>query len=143
MDGFPKGFRVQPILSSAAMKVADFPYAEVARYFRDHPQTAKALLDESYDKRYSPSIFLTEESDGFAVGWFTRRAESQCVRQFSDLADAATDYLLFSLGKGRWTPGTTGSARPISENPTSTGKLSEEVSLRAGAARIDRRPPVV
>ena len=77
------------------------------RYFRNNPQTAKALLDESYDKRYSPSTFLTEAGDGFAVGWFARRAGRQCVRQFSDLAEAATDYLLFSLGKGRWTPTTT------------------------------------
>jgi hypothetical protein len=38
------------------------------------------------------------------VGWFTRDAKYQCVQEFSTLADAATDYLLFSLGKGRWTP---------------------------------------
>ena len=29
VDGFPKGFRVQLILSSAAMNVADLPHAEV------------------------------------------------------------------------------------------------------------------
>ena len=106
MDGFPKDFRVQPIFSSAAIEVADRPHAEVAKYFRDNPRTAKALLEESYDKRYSPSTFLTEEVDTFSVGWFTRGAERQCVREFTDLADAATDYLLFSLGKGRWTPET-------------------------------------
>jgi hypothetical protein len=35
--------------------------------------------------------------------WFTRNAKYKCVQEFSTLADAATDYLLFSLGKGRWT----------------------------------------
>jgi hypothetical protein len=34
-------------------------------------------------------------------GWI---ATYHCVREFSTLADAATDYLPFSLGKGRWTP---------------------------------------
>lgn len=64
-----------------------------------------ALISESYDKRFTPSSFIMENSGGFRVGWFTRNAKYECVREFTDLADAATDYLLFSLGKGRWTPG--------------------------------------
>src|SRR6266849_3791947 len=40
----------------------------------------------------------------YQVGWFSKRAEYMCVRQFSNLADAATDYFLFSLGKVRWNP---------------------------------------
>jgi len=104
-EGFPEGFRVQRIGVTAAKAVSDLPSSEIARYLRDHPETARALLSESYDKRFTPSSFIAEEADRFRVGWFTRDAKYECVQEFSDLADAATDYLLFSLGKGRWTPG--------------------------------------
>lgn len=104
-DEFPKGFRVQRIGVSSAMAISDLAGAEIAVYFRQHPETAKALLGESYDKRYTPSTFIAEDRNGsFEVGWFTRHAGYEHVREFKSLADAATDYLLFSLGKGRWTP---------------------------------------
>jgi len=104
-DGFPPGFRVQRIGVTRAVAVSGLPSSEIAKYFRDHPETAKALLGESYDKRYTPSTFISENGDGsFRVGWFTRNAQYECVRDFENLADAATDYLLFSLGKSRWTP---------------------------------------
>jgi hypothetical protein len=49
--------------------------------------------------------FISENGDGsFRVGWFTRDAKYDSIKEFQNLADAATDYLLFSLGKGRWTP---------------------------------------
>jgi hypothetical protein len=103
-DGFPKGFKVQPIGIDAAKRVAGRPPAEIVSYFRDHPDTAKSLLNESYDKRYSPSSFITEEGEGFRVGWYSKGKGYECVREFSSLADAATDYLLLSRGKGRWSP---------------------------------------
>ena len=103
-EGFPKGFRVQRIRTSAAMEISERPAAEVARYFREHPEIAGALLSESYDKRFTPSSFIEERGDGFRVGWFTTDAKYLCVQEFATLADAATDYLLFSLGKGRWRP---------------------------------------
>ena len=103
-DGFPEGFRVQRIGVTAAKAISDLPPSEIARYFGEHPETARDLLSESYDKRYSPSSFIVEEADRFRVGWFTRDAKDECVQEFSDLPDAATDYLLFSLGKGRWVP---------------------------------------
>jgi hypothetical protein len=81
------------------------PGEDIAVYFRDHPETAKDLLHESYDKRCTPSTFLEEEGDGFRVGWFSSKLERTCVKDFSNLAGAATDYLLFSLGKGRWASG--------------------------------------
>jgi hypothetical protein len=101
---FPEEFEVQLIGVAAAKAIADLQPEDIARYFREHPRVAHGLLLESYDKRFTPSSFLTEEPDGFKVGWFSSRLEYKCVKQFRNLADAATDYLLFSLGKGRWTP---------------------------------------
>jgi len=104
-EGFPSGFRIQRVGVTRAVDVSGFPGAEIAKYFSEHPETAKALLDECSDKRYTPSTFIWANGDGsFRVGWFTRNAEYECVRDFQNLADAATDYLLFSLGKSRWTP---------------------------------------
>ena len=103
-DEFPEEFSVQRVRVSAE-GLAGLPPADIATYFRDHPREAKDLLNESYDKRFTPSSFIAEEGGGFRVGWFFPRFEYKCVRKFSNLADAATDYLLFSLGKGRWNPG--------------------------------------
>src|ERR1700743_2133521 len=96
-DDFPNGFRIQRIKVGAAVAVADFAPAEIAAFFRSRPETAKDLLQESYDKQYNPSSFITEEGGEFSVGWFSSHSGRECVRRFSDLADAATDYLLFSL----------------------------------------------
>jgi hypothetical protein len=105
MDGFPPEFKVQRIGIESARAVSHLPASEIATYFRGHPETAKALIIESYDKRYSPSTFITDEGNElFRVGWYSRKMGHECVRDFSTLADAATDYLLFSSGKGRWTP---------------------------------------
>ncbi len=102
---FPNRFRVQRIGVEAAKAIADLPAPEIAAYFREHPATAKALVSESYDKRYSPSTFISEEGNElFRVGWYSTKMGYECVRDFPNLADAATDYLLFSLGKGRWKP---------------------------------------
>ena len=103
-DGFPKGFSVQGIGVAPAKAISELPASEIANYLREHPQTARALLSESHDKRFTPSTFIAEEANGFRVGWLTRAAKYECVKEFSDLADAAADYLLFSLGKNRWTP---------------------------------------
>ena len=104
-DGFPKEFKVQRVGVKAIKAISGLPPSEIVSYFRDYPETARALLGESYDKRYTPSTFISENGDGsFIVGWLTRGAQYECVRNFENLADAATDYLLFSLGKSRWTP---------------------------------------
>lgn len=102
-EEFPKGFSVQRIGVEAAQVISELPALDIARYFRQHPEIATALLEESYDKRFAPSSFIVERDNGlFRVGWCTRDARYECVREFSSLPDAATDYLLFSLGKGRW-----------------------------------------
>ncbi len=103
--GFPEGFKVQRISIAAAKAISELPANDIAKYLRQHPEIAGALLGESCDKRFSPSSFIVETGDGFAVGWFSNKDKYQCVQEFSNLADAATDYLLFSLGKGRWIQG--------------------------------------
>lgn len=87
------------------MAISGLPASDIVKYLREHPETARALLSESCDKRFTPSSFIAEQGEGFRVGWLTRDAKYQCIQEFSDLADAATDYLLFSLGKRRWTHG--------------------------------------
>ncbi len=103
-DEFPEEFTVQRIGVAGVKAVSYLPPAYIARYFRKHPRQAEELLLESGDKRFKPSSFITEERDGFRVGWFSSHFEYECVQQFRNLSDAATDYVLFSLGKGRWTP---------------------------------------
>jgi hypothetical protein len=111
-DGFPDGFRVQRIGVTSAMAISDLPPSEIARYLHEHPETARDLLRECEDKRFTPSTIISDEPDGFRVGWFTRDAKYECVQKFTDLPDAATDYLLFSLGKGRWMPTSEESEKP-------------------------------
>jgi hypothetical protein len=107
---FPTGFSVQRIRLTDANAIADRPPPDIATYFREHPEDAQSLLVESSDKRFTPSSFIEEKGGEFRVGWFSSRFEHECTRQFSNLPDAATDYLLFSLGKGRWTPPDAGSS---------------------------------
>ncbi len=86
------------------MAISDLPSSEIARYLREHPETARALLSESQDKRFTPSSFISEEADGFRVGWFTSGCEIRVRSRILRFTRAATDYLLFSLGKGRLMP---------------------------------------
>ena len=104
-DGFPSAFRPQRIGIRSAIALAQLPRSEISKYFRENPGVAQVLLGESGDKRHTPSTFITENADGsFKVGWYSGKRSYESVRNFQHLADAATDYLLFSLGEGRWTP---------------------------------------
>jgi len=72
---------------------------EIVSHFRRDITSAHNLVTHSCDKRFTPSTCLEEVSGSFEVGWYDK---SRCHgRQFSDLAEAATDYLLFSFGRGR------------------------------------------
>jgi hypothetical protein len=103
-DELPEEFTIQRVRLPAAKNLVGLQPAQIVDYFRDHPDQAKALLQESYDKRFTPSSFIAEEGGIYQVGWYSKQAGYVSVRQFPNLADAATDYLLFSLGKGRWEP---------------------------------------
>jgi hypothetical protein len=101
---FPDDFAPQKTKISSAIAISDLPALEIASYFRDNPSSANALLLESCDKRYSPSTYIEETPNGYTVGWYSTKTRRSFERYFSDLADAATDYLLFSMGRGRWFP---------------------------------------
>jgi hypothetical protein len=101
-QGLPTDFKVQKIRTVAANAISHLPAQEIAAYFKENPSVAKQLLTESYDKRYSPSTFIAEEGDGYRVGWYSDGYK--CEKRFTNLADAATDYLLFSRGRERWSP---------------------------------------
>lgn len=86
------------------MRFPTYPLPISQNIFVNILRLRRHWLNESYDKRYTPSTFIEEKGNCFRVGWFTKKATYHCVQEFSTLAEAATDYLLFSLGKGRWTP---------------------------------------
>jgi len=101
--GFPKKFWTQRTFVGEASDLVLLPPEQIASFFRSNPEVARALLNESYDKHYTPSTFIEERGNGFRVGWVPRKEPGlQCVNDFDNLADAATDYLLFSKGVGRW-----------------------------------------
>jgi hypothetical protein len=99
---FPEEFSVQTIRTSAVCYVTHLSPRELAVYFHDHPDVAKDLLLESYDKRWTPASFIEEKDGRYRVGWFSSKFQYECIRWFSNLPDAATDYVIFSLGRGRW-----------------------------------------
>jgi hypothetical protein len=103
-NAFPKGFKPQRIGIPQAKAIADLPPSAIFQYFRENPDIARRLLAESYNKRFTPSTFIQQKGAIFSVGWFSRAARYECVQEFATLADAATDYLLLSLGKQRWIP---------------------------------------
>jgi hypothetical protein len=101
-QGLPVDFTAQKIRNPSVKAISHLPGYEIAEYFRENPSAATQLLTESYDKRYSPSTFIAEEGDGYRVGWYSNGYK--CEKRFTNLADAATDYVLFSLGRERWSP---------------------------------------
>ena len=72
--------------------------------FAAHADLAEAVLVESYDKRWVPASFVEAHDGAYRVGWFSSGYKYECMRRFYRLENAITDYLLFSLGKGRWRP---------------------------------------
>lgn len=102
----PKGFSRQPICDEGLVAIASKSALSLNNRLRSSPGSPESLLLESYDKRYSPSTFLSESvpgrREGFYVGWFSLKGGYECVQEHERLYDAATDYVLFSLGLGRW-----------------------------------------
>jgi hypothetical protein len=99
---FPSGFKTQRLGLSNAAEIYSMPGPDVVKFFEEHADTANALVGESADKRYVPSTFIMNVPGGWRVGWFASGDGMQCVQTFSKRSDAVADYVLFSLGVGRW-----------------------------------------
>jgi len=79
--------------------IFDFNKNELVAYLFENPETCEKILTDSYDKRYTPSSFIAEVPGGYSVGWFDH-SRSQ-VRTFTNLHEAAADYVLLSWDLGR------------------------------------------
>lgn len=93
LNDLPKDFKAQPIGVKFGKVLADLAANEIARFFREHPEAAEEILFESKDERFEPTTFVCGDDGVFRVGWFSSRAGRECVRTFTNLSDAATDYL--------------------------------------------------
>ena len=98
---FPPDFSPQRVRLKDASEISMRSPSEIVAHFKQHPEDAADLIRECADKRYMPSTFITKISGGYRVGWFSS-ARMHCVQTLHTREDAVTDYLLFSLGKGRW-----------------------------------------
>jgi hypothetical protein len=67
-DEFPAKFKPQRVGLARAKALTNLRPEEIAGYFRDHSFEAKQLLDESSNKRFTPSTFIQEKDGGFHVG---------------------------------------------------------------------------
>lgn len=95
----PLGCTTQKGGLSEFKPLTELPPSEIVRHFHNNAEAVKRLLNQSYDKRYSPSTFIEEVGDRIDVGWFD--GSRLHVQRFTDVSEAATDYLLFSFGIGR------------------------------------------
>jgi hypothetical protein len=134
--GFPEDFRPQPVGLPNAAQLAQRPPAEIAAYFREHPADAKQLCVECGDKRWTPSTYIDASRGVYHVGWLSREIRRNCEAVFDNLADAATDYLLFSLGKSRWTPRRNNAPKDTSIVYNS-GASDEAIAALVAAAPVD------
>jgi hypothetical protein len=126
--GFPRDFRPQRVRLANAINLAELPPAEIVAYFHANPNASRDLLDESADKRWTPSTFIEPRGKNYRVGWLSSEIKFECEAVFGNLADAATDYLLFSLGKSRWVPGKFGILR---DAQIDRGAKASETAIRA------------
>jgi len=126
--GFPKDFRPQRVRLANATTLAELPPIAIVNYFRDNPSAARELLLESGDKRFTPSTFIEGRGKTYRVGWLSSEIKFECEASFQNLADAATDYLLFSLGKSRWLPG---KAAVLRDAHVDRGSRASEAAIRS------------
>ena len=87
-----------------AKEYLNFTAIELIGYLESQPETCKVLLNDSYDKRYTPSTFIEEKEDKYRVGWVpSGQSPINQIRVFSSFAEATADYVLFSWGFPRLT----------------------------------------
>jgi hypothetical protein len=79
------------------MEHLNFSVVELVEYLEAHPEACKILLNDSYDKRYTPSTFIEEKQGKYRVGWVPSGQNSiNQIRVFLSFAEATADYVLFS-----------------------------------------------
>jgi hypothetical protein len=127
-QGFPKEFRPQRVNLANAATLAELPPAEIVSYFRDNPNAARELLLESGDKRCTRSTFIEGHRKTYRVGWLSSEIKFECEASFQNMADAARDYLLFSLGRSRWVPHKSAILRDAQVN---RGSKASEAAINA------------
>lgn len=80
-----------------------FDHKSLISYLHMHPEKCRALLDDSYNKHYSPATFIAETDDNqYRVGW-AGTSSLEKTRVFTTFAEATADYVLFSWGLQRLT----------------------------------------
>jgi hypothetical protein len=98
-----RGFNECVMPSSLSLKdykhLFVFSADDLLQYLERQPNVCQRLLMDSYDKRYSPSTFIEEWEGKYRVGWYEDARRE--VQVFEKFAEAATDYVLFSLGLPR------------------------------------------
>jgi len=99
LDDLPAGCEPQTSDLADLRPLAALAPSDLVEHFEANPQMAERVLQESYDKRYTPSTFIEETDTGYHVGWFDR--ERKHLQHFAEFSQAAADYLLFSFGRGR------------------------------------------
>ena len=104
-DDFPEGFRVQRIRIADAIAIAELLPDQIADYVRRNPVVADRLLLESYDNRYSRQLSSRSKVKATLLAGFppARDTNPSDGSPNWQMQMRPTDYLLFSLGKGRWT----------------------------------------
>ena len=85
-------------------KHLNFAASDLVKYLETHPEICEILLNDSYDKRYTPSTFIEQKQDSYRVGWVpSGQSPINQIRVFSSFAEATADYVLFSWGFPRLT----------------------------------------
>ena len=93
------GYSVKPTHDiETVRKHLTFTSDQLLEYFVQNPKLCKRLFNDSGDKRYTPSTFITMNKKGkYLVGMLDRNVQEHDVESFDTLAEAVTDYVLFSL----------------------------------------------
>ena len=99
LDDLPTGCEPQTTDLADLRPLATLSPCDLVAHFEAHPHIAERVLQQSYDKRSTPSTFIEETVGGYQVGWYDH--ERKHLQHFTDFSQAAADYLLFSFGRGR------------------------------------------
>jgi len=82
------------------VKSLTFTADQLLEYSQEHLDLCKQLFTDSGDKRSSPNTFMSMNKNGqYIVGLYDKGMQD--TQTFDTLAEAITDYVLFSLGLQR------------------------------------------